>query len=94
MRTKIRERLKNKEKKNTKFFITSMIIFCLVLFSGFVCVNNAMSDLLTMDNNPKIKISLKPFEISVKTQKYFIYIDSKAKDNYINFINKIIGYEN
>ncbi|MCL2323201.1 MAG: hypothetical protein FWC47_14000 [Oscillospiraceae bacterium] len=92
MGNRIRTTLRTKEKKRTKFFLVSFIIFCFIVFSGFVYVNNAMSDLLTMDNDPKIKISLNPFELSVKTKKYYIYIDDKAKDNYINFINKIFKH--
>lgn len=94
MKNNVRVSLKNKKRKKSNYFVLSMVVFLIVTFAGFVCVNNAMSDLLIMDKNPKIKISLEPFEISVKTEKYHIYINSQTKDNYINFINKIFGFRN
>lgn len=93
MKSNIRVSLRNKKNKKNNYFIFSIFIFLIITFSGLVYVNNVMSDLLIMDNNPKIKISLDPFEISLKTKNYYIYINSETKDNYINLINKIFGYK-
>ena len=93
MKSNIRVSLRNKKNKKNNYFIFSMLMFLIVTFSGLVCVNNAMSDLLIMDNNLKIKMSFNPFEISLKTKKYYVYINSETKDSYINFMNRIFGYK-
>ncbi len=88
---KANDKKKIKGKKKMNIYFLSIFIFFIITSVGCISVNNAMSDLLVMDKNPKIKISFYPFEISVKTRNYYIYVNEEVTNKYFNFMDKIFS---
>lgn len=74
-----------------KRFITVMVIFIMIIFSGFTIVSARLPEFIKDNSNFKINCSLSPFDFRVDVGEYSLCINNKIGYNFKNGTKKLVN---